>query len=220
MILPVAGVLSPALLRTCQQLASDDALFVDGRSTAGWYAKQHKHNLQARDAAAVQKVLAHAMTAISGHELIQAAARPKSIIRLLLSRYDAGMHYGSHVDDALMDGQRTDLSFTVFLSEPDTYDGGELVIDEPSAERPFKQVAGSMLLYPSNTLHRVTPVTRGQRLVLVGWIRSLVREPAQRELLFDLERTIAQLRSAADQGEALALLLKTRSNLLRMWAED
>ena len=77
-----------------------------------------------------------------------------------------------------------------------------------------------MLLYPSNTLHKVMPVTRGQRLVLVGWIRSLIREPAQRELLFDLERSIAQLRSAAGQGEALALLLKTRSNLLRMWAED
>ncbi|HDZ07702.1 Fe2+-dependent dioxygenase [Pseudohongiella sp.] len=220
MILPVAGVLSPALITTCQQLASDDTLFVDGRSTAGWYAKQHKHNLQARAAEPVQKALEQVMAAITGHELIQAAARPKRIIRMLLSRYDEGMHYGHHVDDALIDGHRTDLSFTLFLNEPGAYDGGELVIDEPSAERPFKLAAGSMLLYPSNTLHRVMPVTRGQRLVLAGWIRSLIREPAQRELLFDLERSIAQLRSAAGQGEALALLLKTRSNLLRMWAED
>lgn len=220
MILPVAGVLSPALIATFQQLASDNALFEDGRSTAGWYAKQHKHNLQARSVESVQKLMKQTMAAISDHELIQAAARPKGFIRMLLSRYDEGMQYGMHVDDALMDGQRTDLSFTVFLSEPEAYDGGELIIDEPSAERPFKQAAGSMLLYPSNTLHRVMPVTRGQRLVLVGWIRSLIRDPAQRELLFDLERSIAQLRSAADHGEALALLLKTRSNLLRMWAED
>lgn len=160
------------------------------------------------------------MTAIAGHELIQAAARPKAIIRLLLSRYDEGMHYGNHVDDAMMDGQRTDLSFTVFLSDPESYDGGELVVDEPATERPFKLAAGAMLLYPSNTLHQVMPVTRGQRLVLVGWIRSLIREPAQRELLFDLERSIAQLRNAPDQTGALALLLKSRSNLLRMWADD
>lgn len=220
MILPVAGVLSPALIKSCRQLASDDRLFVDGRSTAGWYARQHKHNLQARAVEPVQQVLEQVMVAMSDHELIQAAARPKGIIRMLLSRYDEGMHYGNHVDDAMMDGQRTDLSFTVFVSEPEAYHGGELVIDEPSVERPFKLAAGSVLLYPSNTLHRVTPVTRGQRLVLVGWIRSLIRDPAQRELLFDLERSIAQLRSAADQGEALALLLKTRSNLLRMWVVD
>lgn len=220
MILPVAGALSPALIKSCRQLASDDSLFVDGRSTAGWHAKQLKHNLQARRSAAVTKLMQQVMTAISGHELIQTAARPKDIIRLLLSRYDEGMHYGNHVDDAIMDGQRTDLSFTVFLSDPESYDGGELVIDEPSAERPFKLAAGGLLLYPSNTLHRVMPVTRGQRLVLVGWIRSLIREPAQRELLFDLERSIAQLRSSADQADALALLLKTRSNLLRMWAQD
>lgn len=220
MILPVAGALSPALIKSCRQLASDDALFVDGRSTAGWHARQHKHNLQAQATGPVATLMKELTTAIAGHELIQAAARPKNIIRLLLSRYDEGMHYGNHVDDAIMDGQRTDVSFTVFLSNPDSYDGGELVIDEPSAERPFKLAAGDLLLYPSNTLHQVLPVTRGQRLVLVGWIRSLIREPAQRELLFDLERSIAQLRGVADQGDALALLLKTRSNLLRMWADD
>ncbi len=220
MILPVASLLPPALIESCRQLASDDSLFVDGRSTAGWHAKRLKHNLQARPSAPVATLMKQLMATISGHELIQAAARPKHIIRLLLSRYDEGMHYGNHVDDAIMDGQRTDLSFTIFLSDPDSYDGGELVIDEPAAERPFKLAAGALLLYPSNTLHQVMPVTRGQRLVLVGWIRSLIREPAQRELLFDLERSIAQVRSAGDQADTLALLLKTRSNLLRMWADD
>ncbi|WP_339856249.1 Fe2+-dependent dioxygenase [Pseudohongiella acticola] len=220
MILPVASILSPDLIQSCQQLASDDALFVDGRSTAGWYARQHKNNLQARPEASLDTLFEQIRAAIQAHELVQAATRPKNIIRLLLSRYDEGMHYGTHVDDALIDGQRTDVSFTVFLNEPDSYDGGELVIDEPSAERPFKLAAGSMLLYPATTLHRVMPVTRGRRLVLVGWIRSLIRDPAQRELLFDLERSIAQLRKAPDQAGALSLLLKTRSNLLRMWAED
>jgi PKHD-type hydroxylase len=220
MILPIADVLSPALIKSCRQLAGDDSLFVDGRTTAGWHARQHKHNLQAKSSEPLATLMGQLMTAITGHELIQAAARPKAVIRLLLSRYDEGMHYGNHVDDAMMDGQRTDLSFTVFLSDPESYDGGELVVDEPAAERPFKLAAGAVLLYPSNTLHQVTPVTRGQRLVLVGWIRSLIREPAQRELLFDLERSIAQLRSAPDQTGTLALLLKSRSNLLRMWADD
>lgn len=220
MILPIAGVISAELIHTCQQLGSNDALFVDGRSTAGWHARPHKHNLLARSAGPASKLMEQLIRTISGHELVEAAARPKCVIRLQMSRYDAGMRYGSHIDDALMDGQRADVSFTVFLDAPESYDGGELVIDEPSAERPFKQAAGSMLVYPSNTLHRVMPVTRGRRLVLVGWIRSLIRDPAQRELLFDLERSIAQLRSVPAQAQALALLLKTRSNLLRMWAED
>ena len=139
----------------------------------------------------------------------------------MLSRYDSGMHYGAHVDDALMSGQRTDLSFTIFLSGTDEYEGGELVIDEPAAERPYKLDAGNMLLYPSSTLHRVEPVSKGSRLVLVGWIRSYVRCPQQREILFDLERAIAHLRPQQEQQrQALELLLKSRSNLLRQWAED
>jgi len=214
MILPIGSALPPSLLQAARDLATQDALFVDGANTAGWYARPLKKNMQAKPAPAVSKLLRQIGDVISSHELVQAAARPKSVVRLLLSRYGSGMEYGAHVDDAIMDGQRTDLS------DPDSYQGGELMIDEPSADRAFKLDAGSLLLYPSTTLHRVAPVTSGQRLVIVGWIRSLIRDPGQREILFDLERSIAQLRQQSEQREVLSLLLKSRSNLLRRWAED
>jgi len=225
MLLQIANALSPTLLKECQLLGTEDALFADGRSTAGWHARERKHNLQARAESKVAGVLKQVEIALLRHELVIAAARPKQIVRLLFSRYDEGMHYGTHVDDALMDGQRTDLSFTVFVSPPEAYDGGSLVIDEPGADRAFRLGAGEMLLYPSSSLHRVEPVTRGSRLVLIGWIRSYLRSAEAREILFDLERTIAILRAqqGPDQRELpaeLELLLKTRSNLLRMWAED
>jgi PKHD-type hydroxylase len=225
MLLQIANALPPALLKECQLLGTEDGLFVDGRSTAGWHARERKHNLQARSESRVASVLQLAELALLRHELVVAAARPKRIVRLLLSRYDAGMHYGTHVDDALMDGQRTDLSFTIFLNPPDAYDGGSLVIDEPGAERAFRMGAGEMLLYPSSRLHRVEPVSRGTRLVLVGWIRSHLRSGEAREILFDMDRTIALLRGKPDALKSelaaeLELLLKTRSNLLRMWTED
>ncbi|MEC8859516.1 MAG: Fe2+-dependent dioxygenase [Pseudomonadota bacterium] len=220
MILPIGQTLPDHLLKSLRELAADVTQFIDGASTAGWHARTLKRNLQAKPSPLVSRLLRQTGDALLANELVQAAARPKAIVRLLLSRYEPGMEYGLHVDDAIIDGQRTDLSFTLFLSAADSYDGGELVIDESSAERSFKLDAGGLLLYPSTTLHRVSPVTRGQRLVIVGWIRSLVRDPAQREILFDLERSITQLRQQADQQATLALLLKSRSNLLRMWSED
>jgi len=152
--------------------------------------------------------------------VFQSAARAKRIVKLLLSRYERGMAYGAHVDDAMMGGQRTDLSFTLFLSDPQTYEGGELVIERTEGDRAFKLPAGHLLLYPSTTLHRVEPVTRGVRLAAVGWVRSLVREEAQRELLFDLDQAVQLLRDGGDRERALDLVLKTRSNLLRRWVED
>ncbi len=220
MLLQIAQPLPPALLAECQAMAVQDALFSPGKATAGWHARERKHNLQARGEPAVQGLLARVAEALAAHPLIRSAARPRSVVRLLLSRYDTGMAYGTHVDDALMDGQRTDLSFTLFLSGPQDYAGGRLVIDEPAGERAFAMQAGDMLLYPSTSLHRVEPVTQGRRLVIVGWIRSQVRSAEAREILFDLDRVIAALRSNGDAGESLELLLKTRSNLLRLWAED
>ncbi len=221
MLLQIAQVLPPTLLEQCLSLAQTGAQFVDGKQTAGWHAKERKNNLQARPDVALKAVFAQVEKALLGHQLVNAAARPKAIVRLLLSRYQAGMSYGTHVDDAIMSGQRTDLSFTLFLNAPEQYEGGSLVIDEPAGERAFKMEPGSMLLYPSTSLHRVEPVTSGERLVIVGWIRSLVRDAQEREILFDLERIIAAQRAkqAADDP-ALELLLKTRSNLLRKWAED
>ncbi len=221
MLLQIAQAIPSDLLAQCLSLAKEGATFVDGRDTAGWHAKSRKHNLQARPSPAVDKLYKQLEKALLQHELVAAAARPKNIVRMQLSRYDKAMFYGSHVDDAIMQGQRTDLSFTLFLNAPEQYEGGALVIDEVSGERAFRMDAGAMLLYPSTTLHRVEEVTSGERLVIVGWIRSYVANAEERELLFDLERVIAMHRQQqSTNNPALDLLLKTRSNLLRRWAQD
>jgi len=220
MLIQIAQALPLALLAECQAMAADERLFKDGKFTAGWHARDKKHNLQARDGPLVDALLERVSLALTGHSLIQAAARPRNVVRMMISRYDNGMAYGSHVDDALMEGQRTDLSFTLFLSALEDYEGGRLVIDEPAGERSFALEAGGLLLYPSTSLHRVEQVTRGSRHVIVGWLRSLIRSAEEREILFDLDRVITALRAENVSGDALELLLKTRSNLLRRWAED
>lgn len=131
--------------------------FVDGKLTAGWHAKQVKHNQQLAKTEG-QDVRDLVQSALSGHPLFQAAVRPKQIHSLLISRYTAGMEYGRHVDNALMGNLRADVSFTVFLSEPHDYDGGELVIEGADDEQSYKLAAGSAIIYPSSTLHRVDPV--------------------------------------------------------------
>lgn len=220
MMLRIARLLDESALATLHGTFADPALFVDGRRTAGWHARAVKRNLQARRTGPVAAALKTIERALLANEVFVAAARPKSIVRLMVSRYEPGMTYGSHVDDALMGGVRTDLSFTLFLADPSSYEGGALVIDDSFGEREVKLPAGELFLYPSTTLHRVAPVTAGVRLAAVGWARSFVRDPARREILFDLE---SALRTVHDQGGKSPLfdsLAKTRTNLLRMWAED
>jgi len=198
-----------------------EATFVDGRATAGWHARLVKNNLQASGidgaVAALRETLA---AAIRDNPLFRLAARPKALTPLILSRYEPGMNYGSHVDDALMGDMRTDVSFTLFLSDPATYDGGALVIETSGGEDEVKLPAGSLVAYPSTTLHRVEPVTRGMRLAAVGWARSFIRDAAQRELLFDLDTARQQLFAASGKTPEFDLLSKTSANLLRMWADD
>jgi PKHD-type hydroxylase len=220
MLLQIAQPLPPALLAECQAMAAEHQAFGPGKATAGWHARERKHNLQAQGDPAVQALLARVADSLVSHPLLRSAARPRTVVRLMLCRYDSGMYYGTHVDDALMDGQRTDLSFTLFLNSAQDYEGGRLVIDEPAGERAFAMLAGDMLLYPATSLHRVEPVTSGCRLVLVGWIRSFIRSAEAREILFDLDRVIAALRAGNSASDSLELLLKTRSNLLRLWAEE
>lgn len=224
MLLQIPDVIAPQTVQAFRELADRDDLFVDGRQTAGWRAKGLKSNLQGGDSQLVRGVLRKAEQAVLGHSVVQAAARPRNVVRTLFSRYDGGMTYGNHVDDALMGGQRTDVSFTLFVSAPETYEGGELVIDDSAGERAIKLDAGSLVLYPSTSLHRVAPVTDGRRVVIVGWLRSYVRDPGARELLFDLDRAAHALRpdsdGGVDAGTALDRVLKARSNLLRRWAED
>jgi len=192
----------------------------DGRTTAGRYAKPVKNNEQATDTPERAAILKTVEAALWEHKLFKAAARPRQFARMLVSRYTPGMEYGLHVDDALMGGHRTDLSFTLFLSDPNDYAGGGLVIDDALEARTIRPDAGEMVLYPSNTLHRVEPVTEGERLAVVGWVTSWVRDPQRREVLFDLEMTASEL--FAREGKSLAIdrLNKARTNLLRMWADD
>jgi PKHD-type hydroxylase len=220
MLIRIANLLDGPGLTELQRALADPALFVDGRQTAGWHARQVKHNLQARRGGPVDEALAKIEAALLGHEVFAAAARPKTMVRLLISRYEPGMNYGTHVDDALMGGVRTDLSFTLFLSEPESYGGGALVMDDAYGERAIKLPAGELFLYPSTTLHRVEPVTAGVRLAAVGWVRSFVRDSDQREVLFDLETALRGVHQAEGKTPLFDLLAKTRTNLLRMWAED
>lgn len=212
-------ILSPAESAAIAE-ALAGARFEDGRRTAGWHAREVKNNEQAAEEVATRGVRRKIEQALDGNALFRAAAQPKSLIRLLLSRYRPGMAYGTHLDDAVIDGQRVDLSFTLFLADPGSYDGGELVIEGNDGERAFKLAPGQLLLYPTTELHRVEPVTRGERLAAVGWLRSRVRDPLRRELLFDLETALAELRRERPDGPGLDRLAKVQGNLLRLWVED
>jgi PKHD-type hydroxylase len=216
----IGNVLSAAEVKTVRSAVAK-ARFVDGRETAGFAAKLVKRNRQAA-------VSDHSLDAV--RELIESrlhtndvfamAVRPKVFTPLLFSKTASGMQYGAHVDDALMRGLRTDVAFTLFLCDPKSYGGGELVIESPRGEDSYKLPAGSMIAYPATTLHRVNPVKRGERLVCAGWARSFVRDAAQRELLFDLDTARRRLFAREGKSADFDLLAKSLSNLLRMWAED
>jgi PKHD-type hydroxylase len=195
---------------------------LDGRATAGWAARDAKRNrqLDARDAevAALQQRL---QSALQAHPVFQLYARPQRITLPLLSRYEPGMEYGRHVDDALMGEPplRSDLAFTLFLAAPEEYDGGELLIEASGGDIAVKLPAGAAVLYPAGSLHRVAMVTRGVRCAAVGWVQSHVRDAARREVLFDLERARRSAHARAPDGEDFALLSQATGNLLRMWSE-
>lgn len=220
MIMQIDGVLPPeAVARIAAALAAEDQSFQPGAATAGWHARQVKNNEQAAGPAA-RDAMAEVEKALLANPVFKAMARPKLLVGLLVSRYRPGMEYGLHVDDAMMQGIRTDLSFTVFLSPPQTYEGGELVIEGNDAESAIKLQAGSAVVYPTTSLHRVAPVTSGERLVVVGWVRSLIRRADQREILFDLDTVVADMRQQGGAKPGFDRILKVRANLQRLWAED
>jgi len=196
------------------------ANFEDGRETAGFAARMVKNNRQATNDRKIETVRKLVEERILGHEVFAMAVRPKTLTSVMFSAYEPGMHYGSHVDDALMQGMRTDVSFTLFLSEPESYDGGELVIESTSGEDAVKLGAGSLVAYPSTALHHVAAVTRGERLAAVGWARSFVRDGARREMLFDLDTARRQIFAKDGKTAEYDLVSKSLANLLRMWAED
>lgn len=218
MIIVLSGVIPPAEAAVLAKAAAD-LPYADGRSTAGRFVRDVKANDQAAPSPERDAILARVERGLQAHPLFRAAARPQAITPLILSRYREGQTYGLHVDDAVMGGLRTDLSFTLFLADPETYDGGALIIEDSLEARAIKLQAGDAILYPSNTLHQVEPVTQGTRLAVVGWVQSLIRDPAKREMLFDLDQAVETVFAREGKTELFDKLAKTRSNLLRLWAE-
>lgn len=222
MILCIADVVPAAELATIRR-ALGKAAFQDGRSTAGWHAREVKKNEQAESAAkATREIGERLAAALKANPVFSAGVQPRSIRPFLLSRYGEGMEYGPHVDDAIMGSEarmRSDVSVTVFLSAPDDYDGGELVIESAGGEQSFKLPAGHAIAYPSTTLHRVEKVTRGTRLVAVTWVQSLVRSAEEREILFDLDQARRALFAQQGKTREFDLIAKSYANLLRKWGE-
>lgn len=220
MILPIANILTPDDVASMVERLKGGR-FQPGATTAGWHAKLVKDNEQLRaDDPAHADLRALVEAAVRRHPVAAMATRPKTFGPILFARAAGGQHYGSHVDDALMAGLRTDVSFTLFLADPDSYEGGELVMETAAGDVAFKLPAGAGLFYPSTTLHRVTPVTSGERVVAVGWIRSFIRDAAERELLFDLDTARQGIFNRDGKTAEFDLLSKCLSNLIRRWAED
>lgn len=197
--------------------------WTSGKRTAGAAARAVKENLQADGAdPRTQALERFVVDALRRHPLFDIAARPARISRLLFSKYEPGMTYGAHTDDALMgpadDKLRTDLAFTIFLAERESYEGGALVVQSALGDQEIALDAGDAILYPAGSIHYVAPVTRGARLAAVGWLESFVADAGQRETLFDLSVTRARLAEAGVAREELLRLDKSISNLLRMWA--
>jgi PKHD-type hydroxylase len=220
-LLQIPGVLSKDQLETVMRELGAGA-YEDGRASAGLIAREVKNNLQVkRDAEAVKKCTPLILEALRRNATFYSIALPHRIHGPVFNRYDVGMTYGSHVDNAIMSDDRSvrsDVSATLFLSPPESYDGGELVLQEHQSERRIKLPAGSMVVYASTNVHRVEPVKRGTRIAAVFWIQSLVREESKREILHDLNEILSGLRDKLAANEQMALA-SIYSNLMRQWAE-
>ncbi len=197
--------------------------FISGKKTAGWYAKTVKNNLQLEQKLNDEPQLKELVkNQLLNHPLIQSCCLPKIIHSLLFSRYEVGMSYGRHIDNAMMGKQnfwRSDISFTLFLNPPSSYQGGELVIEGVQKEDSYKLSANSMIVYPSSSLHRVEEITQGVRYVVVGWMQSLVRDASKREILFELDTVRRLLFAQSGKTNEFDLLSKNYANLLRLWGE-
>ncbi|WP_026788526.1 Fe2+-dependent dioxygenase [Planktothrix rubescens] len=222
MIFCIADVLTPEELETTLTLLQQ-AEFIDGKTTAGRYVKSVKNNQQIKtDTEITSELRSIVLEALKRNELFQVAARPKIIRPIIFSRYDVGMYYGSHFDNAIMGDEsisRSDVSLTLFLTDPNTYQGGELVIETSLGEQSFKLDAGSAIVYPSSTLHRVETVTEGTRWAAVTWIQSLIRDPSEREILFDLDTARRSIFQQYGKTIEFDLIAKSHANLLRKWAD-
>jgi PKHD-type hydroxylase len=221
MLVHIPNVLAPAIL--ADVLSLTQALdWGPGAATAGWHARDVKTNTQALAGPVLERLRATLTEALEKNDIIRSMALPRRFFPPLVSKTGPGEGYGKHVDDALIGGTlglRSDISVTVFLSDPATYDGGELIVESLAGEEAAKVQAGDAVIYPSTTLHRVEPVTRGERLVAVTWIESRVRDGNCREVLFDLDRARRAIFAREGKSPTFDLVTKSYSNLLRRWAD-
>jgi PKHD-type hydroxylase len=224
MLLHIPAVLDPDQVRSMRE-ALQAAQWADGRETVGAQGAQVKRNLQLPEASPLRQQLgAQVLAALARHPLYHAAVLPLRTLPPRFNRYEDGGHYGFHVDGAVMavagGGQlRSDVSCTLFLCEPEDYDGGELVISDTYGEHEVKLPAGDLIVYPSSSLHQVQPVTRGTRLAAFFWVQSLVRDERRRRLLLDLDRSIQTLTHTGAEPSAVLQLTGLYHNLLRDWSE-
>lgn len=226
MLLHLKDVLTPEEVREARARL-DGGTWIDGRASAGEQALRYKNNQQlAQDSDAARALQQLVLGALERHALFFSAALPKKIFNPLFNRYGGEANfYGRHVDGAVLHSRataqrvRTDVSCTLFLADPDEYDGGELVIDDTYGSQQVKLPAGDAVLYPGTSVHRVAPVTRGHRIASFFWVESMVRSDEQRRLLFDLDMNLMRLRQQHGETETAVALSGTYHNLLRMWAD-
>lgn len=224
MLLHIPDVLSREQVMQMRAML-DAADWTDGRETVGAQGAQVKRNQQLPDASPLRQQLGQlVLAALARNPLYHAAALPLRTLSPRFNRYQGGGQYGFHVDGAVMalssDAQlRSDVSCTLFLSEPDEYDGGELIVNDTYGEHEVKLPAGDLIVYPSSSLHRVTPVTRGARMAAFFWVQSLIRDDSRRRLLFELDASIQRLTQTGADAASLLQLTGVYHNLLRQWAE-
>jgi PKHD-type hydroxylase len=226
MLIKIPGVLDQAMLTQCRE-ALAAASWSDGRASAGYLSRAVKSNAQLADTDPTGRHLGDLILArLENNSTFVAAALPLKVLPPLFNRYAGGQAYGAHIDGAIRpvagthQRVRTDLSATLFLSDPESYSGGELVIRDTFGERSVKLAAGDLVLYPGTSVHRVEPVTTGERLAAFFWIQSMIRDTTQRTLLFDLDGAIQRLAKDVPGHAALVELAGVYHNLLRTWADS
>jgi PKHD-type hydroxylase len=222
MLTRLSTVLDPDRLRDARKLVADGR-FVDGVLSAGMAAQRVKNNQElAADERLMRQLNNLVMGSLVKHPVYRSAALPLKVASPYYARYSAGMSYGNHVDDPIMgqgDLYRSDISVTIYLSGPEDYDGGELIIQTPFGEQFVKLPAGDAVIYPSSSVHRVAEVTRGERLVAVSWIQSMVRDPDKRSLLHELNLAREKLLHENQDAEETSQVNHAYINLVRMWSE-
>lgn len=226
MMLHIPALLTRAQVTQCRQVL-DAASWIDGNATSGVQSAHAKRNRQLPEEAPEARAIGDAIQdALGRNPLFFSAALPLKVFPPLFNRYEGGETFGAHIDNAIRQLKgtnfriRTDLSATLFLADPEEYDGGELVIDDVYGEHRVKFAAGDMALYPASSVHRVLPVTRGVRVASFFWIQSMVRDDGARKLLFELDTSIQQL-NAEETGDPSVRLRLTGiyHNLLRRWSD-